>query len=142
MLKIGERHTLGNRVGNIKSKMKPQSIDHLVLMVKDIKETEKFYSTFLGSPEHLGEDSVSYKVGATKIFFGLPYIQWATLDKDAGGLNHLAFGVKSVEELRSLESKLNESDIKNSGVQIDKYGGREFIWFDDPNGYRLEFYYR
>lgn len=122
--------------------MKPLFIDHIVLIAKDVKETEKFYSTFLSSPEYVGEDSISYKVGETKIFFALANTEWATQDKDAGGLNHLAFGVKSVEELKKFESKLNESNIKNSGVQIDKYGGKEFIWFNDPNGYRLEFYLR
>ncbi len=122
--------------------MKPGFLDHIVLIVKDLKETEKFYSTLLGSPEHFEEGSLSYKIGETKIFFCLPSVEWATLDKDAGGLNHLAFGVKSVGELAEFENKLKDSNIKNSGVQIDKYGGKEFVWLDDPNGYRLEFYCR
>jgi len=122
--------------------MKPAFIDHLVLIVKDIKETENFYSAFLGAPEHLGDESVSYKIGETKIFFGLPYTEWATLDKDSGGINHLAFGVKTIEELKEFERLLNEAGIKNSSIQIDKYVDKEFIWFDDPDGYRLEFYCR
>jgi hypothetical protein len=32
--------------------------------------------------------------------------------------------------------------IKQSGIQVDKYGNNEFIWFDDPDGYRVEFYCR
>lgn len=27
-------------------------------------------------------------------------------------------------------------------TKIDKYGKKEFIWFDDPDGARLEFYLR
>ena len=111
-------------------------------MVKDVKETEKFYSVFLGKSEHIDEESVAYKVGDTKIFLGLPYKEWETLDKDKGGLNHLAFGVRTLDELKELEATLNKADITHSGVQIDKYGGKEFVWFDDPNGYRLEFYLR
>lgn len=122
--------------------MQPKFIDHIVLIVKNIQETEKFHTTFLGKPESIGEDSVSYKIGETKIFFGLPYKEWTTWDKDATGFNHLAFGVRSGEELREFENILNQANIKNSGVQIDKYGNKEFIWFDDPNGYRLEFYNR
>lgn len=122
--------------------MKPDFIDHLVLIVKNIKETEKFYSTFLGKPDHLDEESVAYKIGATKIFFGLSYGDFLSVDKDKSSLNHLAFGVKAADELRAFERTLNESGIRNSGVKIDKYGNKEFIWFDDPNGYRLEFYCR
>ncbi len=122
--------------------MTPKFIDHIVLIIKNVQETEKFYTNFLGKPEHIGEDSVSYKIGETKIFFGLPYKEWATFDKDMTGLNHLAFGVRSTEELKEFENALNQANIKNSGIQIDKYGNKEFIWFDDPNGYRLEFYNR
>ncbi len=120
----------------------PHFIDHIVLIVKDIKKTTDFYNVFLGKPEHLNNDSVSYKIGNTKIFFGLPYKEYEFFDKDKGGINHLAFGVKTIEELKIFEEKLNNSQIKNSGIQIDKFGGNEFIWFDDPHGYRLEFYLR
>ena len=64
------------------------------------------------------------------------------MDKDRGGFNHLAFGVRTIEELKEFEKILNEVGVKNSSVQIDKYGNKEFIWFNDPNGYRLEFYCR
>lgn len=122
--------------------MKPSFIDHIVLIVKDLQETERFYNHFLGEPEHKYEDTLTYKIGGTQIFFGLYDQEWQTLDKDKGGINHLAFGVETSEELREFEKVLNNAGIKNSGVGIDKYGNKEFIWFDDPNGYRLEFYCR
>lgn len=111
-------------------------------MVKDIAETEKFYSSFLGTPEHLGDDFVAYKIGDTKIFFGLPYGTFESVNKDNSSLNHLAFGTRTLDELKELEQTLNQNNIQHSGIKIDKYGGKEFIWFDDPNGYRLEFYLR
>lgn len=122
--------------------MIPAYIDHLVIMVKDIHETEKSCTKFLGNPLELTEEQVAYQVGETKIFFGLPYAEWKEIDKDANGLNHLAFGVKTAEELRKFEKILNDADIKNSGIKVDRWGNKEFIWFDDPNGYRLEFYCR
>ncbi|MCX6703431.1 MAG: VOC family protein [Candidatus Zambryskibacteria bacterium] len=122
--------------------MTPAFIDHIVIIVKNIEETEKFYTKFLGSPLELSKEQVVYKIEETKIFFGLPYSEWKEIDKDASGLNHLAFGVKTAEELREFEKTLNDANIKNSGVQIDKWGNKEFIWFDDPNRYRLEFYCR
>lgn len=85
---------------------------------------------------------MAYKIGDTKIFFGLPYGVFEKADKDKSSLNHLAFGVRTTEELRSLEEVLNNAGIKNSSIKIDKYGNKEFMWFDDPNGYRLEFYCR
>ena len=122
--------------------MKPKFIDHIVIVVKDIKRTEWFYSKFLGEPIRVGKEQVVYQVGDTKTFFVLPYGSYKKYDKDKVGLNHVAFGVKNKAELRSVENKLNLAGIKNSGVKIDKYGGMEFIWFDDPDGYRLEFYLR
>ncbi len=122
--------------------MKPQFIDHLVLIVKDITKTEKFYTSFLGKPIQREKEQVAYKIGDTKIFFGLSYTKWKKLDKDASGFNHLAFGAKTLKELKNLEKTLNKARIKNSGVKIDKYGKKEFIWFDDPNGFRIEFYLR
>lgn len=118
-------------------------IDHIVLIVKSVEETEKFYSLFLGEPIVKNEESVAYQIGETKIFFGLPYAeQFKIGDKDAGGFNHLAFGVRTLEELKTFQDILDKNNIKNSGVQIDRYGKKEFIWFDDPHNYRIEFYLR
>ena len=122
--------------------MKPTFIDHIVLIVKDVKETEGFYSSFLGKPDQFDDEQVAYKIGDTKVFFGLPYGEYESVNKDKSSLNHLAFGVRTTEELKEMEKVINEAGIKNSGVKIDKYGNKEFIWFDDPDGYRLEFYCR
>lgn len=122
--------------------MNPTFIDHIVLIVKDLKETEKFYSSFLGKPSHLDEEYMAYKIGESTIYLALSDGDFQKVDKDKGSLNHLAFGVRTADELRGFEKVLNESSIQNSGVKIDKYGNKEFIWFDDPNGYRLEFYCR
>ena len=122
--------------------MKPDYIDHIVVIVKNVEKTKEFYSKFLGQPDYVSEDSISYKIGKTKIFLGLSYGKYQKFDKDRGGLNHLAFGVKTDEELKEFSKVLNIFNIKNSGIQIDKYGGKEFVWFDDPDGYRLEFYLR
>ncbi len=122
--------------------MQPTFIDHIVLIIKNVEETESFYTKFLGAPLQVNEEQVCYKIGDTKIFFGLPYGDWEATNKDHGGLNHLAFGVRTRDELEQCKEKLESGEIKNSGIQIDKYGGKEFIWLDDPNGIRLEFYMR
>lgn len=121
---------------------KPKFIDHVVIIVKDIEKTADFYGKFLGEPVTKDKEQIVYQIGDTKIFFGLPYGEFEPHDKDKYGLNHLAFGVRSIEELKDFEIKLNQANVKNSGIQIDKWGKKEFVWFNDPDGYRLEFYYR
>ena len=122
--------------------MELQYIDHIVIIVQDIEKTENFYSHFLGKPIQKDSEQVAYQIGKTKLFFGLPYSEWNTYDKDKTGLNHLAFGVKTKEELVYFEELLKNKGIENSGIKIDEYGNKEFIWFDDPDGYRLEIYRR
>ena len=122
--------------------MKLKFIDHIVIIVKDKDVTKDFYSKFLGEPEEKYEDSISYKIGDTKIFFGLPYGKWKDNDKDRSSLNHLAFGVRTLEELKQFQKVLNGSGIKNSGIIKEKDSKKDFIWFDDPDGYRLEIYCR
>ena len=92
--------------------MKPSFLDHIVLIVKDINETQRFYSSFLGDPDYLDSEQVVYKIGETKMFFALPYKEWETLDKDKGGLNHVAFGARTSEELKEFEETLNKASIK------------------------------
>jgi len=122
---------------------RPQFVDHLVFRVSDVERTEKFYSVFLGPPIGRVSGSIAYEVGETKIFFtACTATHLHRPDKEQVGLNHLAFGVRKTEELRRIEAKLNRSKLRNSGIQIDRYGSKEFIWFEDPDGTRLEFYLR
>jgi catechol-2,3-dioxygenase len=122
--------------------MTPLFIDHLVFIVKDLSHTEKFYTTFLGEPTYFEKETLIYQVSDTKLFFVLPKIAWEPVDKDKSGLNHLAFGVRNIDDLKEFAATLDNGGIKNSGVKIDTHGGKDYIWFDDPNGMRLEFYCR
>jgi glyoxylase I family protein len=121
----------------------PQSVDHLVFRVSDLNNTERFYTALLGKPTHRTDDSIMYQMGDTRIFFTpcdqakvLPY------EKEAVGLNHLAFAVHSLEDLQVIQKQLEDAGIGNSRIQIDKYGQKEFIWLDDPDKMRIEFYLR
>ena len=71
--------------------MIPQFIDHVVLIVKDLKETERFYTSFLGNPSHLDEEYMAYKIGESTIYLALSDGDFQKVDKDKGSLNHLAF---------------------------------------------------
>ena len=124
--------------------MQPKYIDHIVLICKDVEVTHNFYKHFLGEPEMKGKEEVAWKIGETKIFFGLPYKNYILGDKDSYSLNHLAFGVTTIEELKQFEEVLNKASIVNKGIRSKEYGEQEFkyVSFDDPDGYRIEFYHR
>ena len=118
-------------------------VDHLVFRVSDLDRTERFYTALLGQAPTRAEDSITYAAGETLLFFtrsarhsGEPY------EKEKVGLNHLAFGVRNIEELRTIQAQLDSAGISHSGIGIDRYGRKEFIWLDDPDGMRVEFYLR
>ncbi|WP_158821824.1 VOC family protein [Granulicella sp. S156] len=121
----------------------PRSIDHLVFRVSDLDRTEPFYTALLGQPSHRAEDSLMYSVGETRLFFTTSTEPRAgTYDKEKIGLNHIAFGVRSLTELEAIREQLDNAGISHSGIRLDHYGLKEFIWLDDPDGQRIEFYLR
>lgn len=120
--------------------MKPRSINHIVFNVKNIENTKNFYRSFLGEPETESEDEVIFTVGDTFIFFVQPEEEIQYLDKDRGGINHLAFNVNSPEDLEVFAKQLDDAGIIRSEIKPCPYSGKSYIWFDDPDGYRLELY--
>jgi len=134
----------GRRVlRNVKAMTYPQFVDHLVFRVTDLNKTERFYTMLLGEPLQRTEDSVMYQAGHTRLFFThceqSPRGPYA---KEDVGLNHLAFGVRTLEELKVIQTQLERAGIPHSGIKIDRYGKKEFIWLDDPDKMRIEFYLR
>ncbi len=123
--------------------MKPDFIDHMSLIVRDLDKTANFYSKFLGEPILRNENLVIYKVGDTRLYFKLSPkgIPAATYDKDDVGMNHIGLGVRTSEELKRFENFLTEVGIEHSDFKVGKFGN-EYVWFDDPDGIRLEIYGR
>jgi glyoxylase I family protein len=60
----------------------------------------------------------------------------------ASRIERLAFGVHTLEELQAIQEQLGRAGISNSGIKKDRYGQKEFIWLDDPDKMRIEFYLR
>lgn len=118
------------------------NIDHIVISVKDFKRSIKFYSAFLGKAV-VSKYDAHWKLGEIKLFLTYPYKKSAiSFDKSNLGLNHIAFRATSKRQLLNLAAKLRKAGIPNSGIVIDQYSKKDFIWFDDPDGIRLEFYLR
>ena len=119
--------------------MKPDSIDHIAIIVSDLKRTVDFYSKFLGVPVRQDEEKAVFTVGSTTLYFKLPSRSFGKIDKDSGGVNHIAFSIATINDLEKIHTQLNEASVKNSGITTSKMG-KKFIWLDDPDEYRLEFY--
>jgi glyoxylase I family protein len=120
----------------------PNFVDHLVFRVAGIERTERFYSALLGQP--LKEEGyIMYMAGDTRLFF-TPSVdsQPGPYEKEKTGLNHMAFGVRTLQELQTIQAQLNASGISHSGIKFWQDGVTQYIWLDDPDGMRVEFWLR
>ena len=118
-------------------------LDHIVISVSNLKRSIKFYNTFLGIGKASSVDAY-WVLGNTKLFLTKKYkISAKKFDKHNFGLNHIAIKVDSLKKLKELINKLDKAKIKHSSIISDKYNHlNKLTWFDDPDGIRLEFYYR
>jgi glyoxylase I family protein len=120
-------------------------LDHVVLTITDIHRTKAFYTKIFGEPDFQRETGFMYHMGPTRLFFTLPRGPQAPddrFDPTRVGLEHIAIGVKTVDELKAYAKALDEGGIKHSGIHIDSHSNREKIWLDDPDKIRVEFYIR
>ena len=116
-------------------------VDHLVFRVPNLDRTERFYNILLGEP-FKAEGYIMYMVGDTRLFF-TPSVEHAPpYNKDHTGLNHLALGVRSIEELETIELQLNEQGVAHSGIKLWQDGSTKYIWLDDPDRMRVEYWLR
>jgi glyoxylase I family protein len=118
-------------------------LDHVVLTVVDIHRSEEFYTKIFGAPDFQMDQGFMYHMGPTRLFFSLPRGPQAPNDRfdpTRVGLEHIAVGVKTVDELRAYAKALDEAAIKHSGIHIDNHSNKEKIWLDDPDKIRVEFY--
>jgi glyoxylase I family protein len=121
----------------------PKLVDHLVFRVSDLGRTERFYTALLSQHAERAEDSLMFTVGDTRLFFTRSDERSSTAyDKEQIGMNHIAFGIRTLTDLEALQQQLDAAEIPHSGIKLDPYGLKEFIWLDDPDGMRIEFYLR
>ncbi len=122
---------------------------HVGLNVSDLEESERFYRQVFGFEVVLKSEEVSRRF----VFLGdggrLVLTLWAQA-QGAGrfevgrpGLHHLSFEVSSVEEVGQYEKRLVEEGVRLIHDRIVSHGeGADSggIFFEDPDGIRLEIY--
>ena len=115
-------------------------VGHVVLNVKDVQTSVKFYTEALGMEVmRLREDSAAF------LSFGTQHhdiaLFKASADAEMGklGLNHIAFQIEGGEtELRQLYGR-----ILQHGAKVDyttDHGMTHSVYFFDPDGNRLEIF--
>lgn len=131
------------------SKVQSQGLQtgHVGLNVRDVDRSKQFYQAIFG----FEVTAESREPGKRFAFLGqdnkLVLTLWEQsaedFNKESSGLHHLSFQVATIEEVRAAESKLRQTGAKPIYDGIVPHGeGIESggVYFEDPDGIRLEVY--
>ncbi len=121
------------------------AIHHVAIICSDYPRSKAFYTEVLGF-EIIGEtyraarDSykLDLKVGSSQIeLFSFPGSPARPSYPEAQGLRHLAF---AVDDLAAQIAKLEASGVTTEPIRTDVLTGKQFTFFQDPDGLPLELY--
>jgi catechol 2,3-dioxygenase-like lactoylglutathione lyase family enzyme len=122
-------------------------LNHVAVTVRDLSVSTRWYTTLLGAEPIADEDSgdgFHHAVWALPngTLFGVHvHTQPATVEQFSEfnvGLDHIAFGCESREELEKWAARLTELGIEHSEIVDRPYGSG--LSFRDPDGIPLEFF--
>jgi catechol 2,3-dioxygenase len=122
----------------------PDRIGHVVLKVRDLELSKKFYADVMGLEVMQLEPSIKMAFFASngRDHHEIAMIQVDVTDPDSRatnvGLSHVAFRLRDEAHLRAAYT-----DLKEHGVEIVSavnHGVTKSIYFRDPDGHMLEVY--
>ena len=106
--------------------VKPKQLGHLVLKVRDLEGSEKFYTDVLGlrvtnkRPEKMvfmsAAHNLSHELALTQ---ASPHATGP--DKDRTGLSHFAWEMDSFEDLKQLYRDMGKKGVKIGGIEAVSY---------------------
>lgn len=122
--------------------IKAYGLAHATLTVFDIKRAKNFYEQLFGTDIPLDN---KYSFGLLKVGIPCWFVQWPEnkksdkFDEKRVGLDHLAFEISSLDELKNVIKRLDEMKVKNAGLEYfaDKY---PYVCFRDPDNIQIEFF--
>ena len=116
----------------------PKRIGHLVLNVKDVEESTKFYTEVLGFHISKQSDTATF-LTCGKIHHDLALFQSRIpyKTKDGLGLNHMAIQVEDFEALSAYYRILEHMDIIE---RCTDHGMTCSIYLTDPDGNGIELF--
>ena len=116
-----------------------QRVGHVVLRVTDVEKAEAFYR------DALGMETVRRRPGAAFMSFGTQHHDIGLFSVDGeptrgnAGLGHLALVIEGgLPELEALHQRLLDNDVEI--VSLTDHGMTKSVYFNDPDGNRLEIY--
>ncbi|MEC9308004.1 MAG: VOC family protein [Chloroflexota bacterium] len=120
---------------------KPKRVGHLVLNVKNLDVSTKFYTDILGFDIALQRTTGTF-LTCGKIHHDLALFQAPEgampVTEGQLGLNHFAVQVEDLDDLKEIYAEL-----KDSGATMDRntdHGMTSSIYFFDPDGNKIEFF--
>ena len=124
--------------------VKPKQLGHIVIRVRDLEKSERFYSEVLGlhvTNKRAGRmvfmsagDSSSHELALVPVGEEAPGPEETRV-----GLFHFAWEMDSLDDLKHLYSHMKSSDVKIGG--IGDHGISLGVYFFDPDGNEIEAYY-
>lgn len=122
--------------------IKGYGIAHTALTVLDVQRTKKFYEELFETKFDM-DDERSFSL----LEVGVPC--WFTerekkypndrFDERRVGLDHIAFELKTLEELKRVIKRLGEMGVNNAG--LERFAGKyPYVAFRDPDNIQTEFF--
>jgi catechol 2,3-dioxygenase len=120
---------------------KPKRVGHLVLNVRDIEVSTRFYTEVLGFEVAVERANMTF-LTCGKIHHDLALFKAAEdsppVSEGQVGLNHFAIQMDDLDALKGAYQRLKEN-----GVSVDNtvdHGMTQSVYFHDPDGIRMEIF--
>lgn len=120
---------------------KPKRVGHLVLNVRDVEASTRFYTEILGFEIAVRRPNMTF-LTCGKIHHDLALFKASEdsppVSEGQVGLNHFAVQIEDLDALKETYLRLKEK-----GVPVDNtvdHGMTQSVYFHDPDGIRIEFF--
>jgi len=124
--------------------IRPERIAHVVLKVRDLERSKKFYTDVLGMDvmKESPEIGMVFLANNRRDHHEVALLQIGPQAEapraNEIGLLHVAFRLRSEEELRAAYKELKEKEVPISFTV--NHGITKSVYFRDPDGHELEVY--
>jgi glyoxylase I family protein len=123
-------------------------LHHVAVNVHDVDRSVQWYTDVLGFTPLFPFDTEDFTRRIIRhpsgVVLGLTRHNHADADAEFSerrtGLDHVAFGVASEDDLRAWADRLDAAGVSHSGVKVTPQTGSALIAFRDPDNIQLEFY--
>lgn len=120
----------------------PKRLGHLVLRVRDVSRSEKFYTRTLGLEVVSREFGMVFLRASASRSHELalaPLKEGISSSPSQGGLSHFAWQMESFDDLRNIYRHLKQEGVEIAGK--GDHGISTGVYFLDPDGNRIEVFY-